>query len=171
MARTYEIKRLLSTAGTGHSYIVKRGTKGDKKYMVAAESVALDCLGYKVERDVKPGETVFIDMKKNIHFHDYNQKYSYSPCIFEYVYLARPDSVIDEINVYQSRLEMGKKLADKIKCDLTKEELINSKFVYSTSYKVQDKHSDTIKTENKVIENLMDKIYQEILIKLTEITK
>ena len=55
--------------------------------------------------------------------------------------------------------------------DLTKEELINSKFVYSTSYKVQDKHSDTIKTENIVIENLMDKIYQEILIKLTEITK
>jgi len=99
------------------------GTKGDKKYMVASESVALDCLGYKVERDVKPGETVFIDMKKNIHFHDYNQKYSYSPCIFEYVYLARPDSVIDEINVYQSRLEMGKKLANKIKHDLTQEEL------------------------------------------------
>ena len=99
------------------------GTKSDKKYMVASESVALDCLGYKVERDIKPGESIFIDMDKNIHFHDYNKKYSYSPCIFEYVYLARPDSVIDGINVYQSRLEMGKKLANKIKNDLTKEEL------------------------------------------------
>ena len=99
------------------------GTKGNKKYMVASESVALDCLGYKVERDIKPGESIFIDMDKNIHFHNYNKKYSYSPCIFEYVYLARPDSVIDGINVYQSRLEMGKKLANKIKNDLTKEEL------------------------------------------------
>jgi len=99
------------------------GTKGDKKYMVASESVALDCLGYKVERDIKPGESIFIDTKKNIHFHDYSKKYSYSPCIFEYVYLARPDSVIDGINVYQSRLEMGKKLANKIKNDLSKEEL------------------------------------------------
>jgi len=99
------------------------GTKGNNKYMVASESVALDCLGYKVERDIKPGESIFIDMKKNIHFHNYKEKRSYSPCIFEYVYLARPDSVIDGINVYQSRLEMGKKLANKIKNVLTKEEL------------------------------------------------
>ena len=86
------------------------GSKSNNKYMVASESVALDCLGYKVERDIKPGETIFIDMKNNIHFHNYDQSRSYSPCIFEYVYLARPDSVIDGINVYQSRLEMVKKL-------------------------------------------------------------
>ncbi len=95
------------------------------KYMVASESVALDCLGYNVERDVNPGETIFIDIDQNIYFHQYNIKKKYSPCIFEYVYLARPDSVIDKINVYQSRLEMGKKLADKIKENLTKEELAN----------------------------------------------
>ena len=99
------------------------GSKNKNKYMVASERVALDCLGYKVERDVKPGETIFIDMDKNIYYHDYKVRKKYSPCIFEYVYLARPDSVIDKINVYQSRLEMGKRLADKIKNDLTQEEL------------------------------------------------
>ena len=98
------------------------GTKNGK-YMVASESVALDCLGYKIERDVKPGEALFIDMNKNIFFNDYDVKKIYSPCVFEYVYLARPDSVIDGINVYQSRLEMGKKLADRIRDILTDEEL------------------------------------------------
>ena len=118
----------------GHGLVAFRDPNGirpliygnkDEKYMVASESVALDCLGYKVERDIKPGETVFIDTNKKIHFHDYQIKKQYSPCIFEYVYLARPDSVIDKINVYQSRLEMGKKLADKIKSDLTEDELKN----------------------------------------------
>tara|TARA_Y100001970_G_scaffold50742_1_gene64223 strand:+ start:36377 stop:37825 length:1449 start_codon:yes stop_codon:yes gene_type:complete len=98
------------------------GTKNNK-YMIASESVALDCLGYKVERDVNPGEAIFIDFNQKVYFHQYAVKQRYSPCIFEYVYLARPDSVIDKINVYQSRLEMGKKLADKIKRNLTEEEL------------------------------------------------
>jgi len=93
------------------------------KYMFASESVALDCLGYEVERDVKPGEAIFVDSKRELHFHEFMQKNSYTPCIFEYVYLARPDSVIDKINVYKSRLEMGKKLADKIKKVLSKQEL------------------------------------------------
>ena len=99
------------------------GRKEQNKYMIASESVALDCLGYNVERDVKPGETIFIDLEEKIHFHQYSKTIIYSPCIFEYVYLARPDSVIDKINVYQSRLEMGKLLAKKIKKELTKEEL------------------------------------------------
>ena len=116
----------------GHGLIAFRDPNGirpliygskSNKYMVASESVALDCLGYDIERDVKPGETIFIDTDNNIHFHDYRVTKEYSPCIFEYVYLARPDSVIDEINVYQSRLEMGKKLAKKIKKQLSDEEL------------------------------------------------
>ena len=97
--------------------------KKNGKYIVASESVALDCLGYKVERDIKPGESIFIGLDKKIHFHEYGKTKKNSPCIFEYVYLARPDSVIDKINVYQSRLTMGTNLAKKIKKELTKEEL------------------------------------------------
>jgi len=99
------------------------GSKEDGKHMVASESVALDCLGYNIERDIKPGETIFIDLENKVHAHQYKKNSKYNPCIFEYVYLARPDSVIDEINVYQSRLEMGRFLARKIKNELTKEEL------------------------------------------------
>ena len=99
------------------------GSKDSKRFMIASESVALDCLGYKVERDIEPGECVFIDYDRNISFHNYNQSKSKSPCIFEYVYLARPDSVMDKINVYKSRLSMGKKLAIKIKKELSTKEL------------------------------------------------
>ena len=99
------------------------GSKDSKRFMIASESVALDCLGYKVERDIEPGECVFVDYDRNISFHNYNQSRPKSPCIFEYVYLARPDSVMDKINVYKSRLSMGKKLAIKIKKELSSKEL------------------------------------------------
>ena len=99
------------------------GSKDSKRFMIASESVALDCLGYKVERDIEPGECVFVDYDRNISFHNYNQSRPKSPCIFEYVYLARPDSVMDKINVYKSRLSMGKKLAIKIKKELSTKEL------------------------------------------------
>ena len=99
------------------------GSKDSKRFMISSESVALDCLGYKVERDIEPGECVFIDYDRNISFHNYNKSKSKSPCIFEYVYLARPDSVMDKINVYKSRLSMGKKLAIKIKKELSTKEL------------------------------------------------
>jgi len=99
------------------------GSKDSKRFMIASESVALDCLGYKVERDIEPGECVFVDYDRNISFHNYNQSKPKSPCIFEYVYLARPDSVMDKINVYKSRLSMGKKLAIKIKKELSTKEL------------------------------------------------
>ena len=99
------------------------GSKDSKRFMIASESVALDCLGYKVERDIEPGECLFVDYDRNISFHNYNQSKSKSPCIFEYVYLARPDSVMDKINVYKSRLSMGKKLAIKIKKELSTKEL------------------------------------------------
>lgn len=100
------------------------GQKKDKNHMFSSESVALDCLGYdKNVNDLKPGEAVFIDINGNKSSHIYNKARSSSPCIFEYVYLARPDSTMDDINVYSSRLSMGKFLANKIKTILTNEEL------------------------------------------------
>ena len=95
----------------------------DTKHMFSSESVALDCLGYELNRDVKPGETVFIDTNGNISTHMYSNSTFLNPCIFEYVYLARPDSTIDKINVYSSRIEMGRFLAEKIKKELSQSEL------------------------------------------------
>ncbi len=99
------------------------GSKDKSKYMFSSESVALDCLGYNFEKDIEPGETIYIDQENNVHSHKYSGDTIHSPCIFEYVYLARPDSTIDNINVYNSRLLMGKYLAKKIKKELTLEEL------------------------------------------------
>jgi len=90
-------------------------TETGTEYMVASESVAVDALGYKVLRDVAPGEAVFIDEDGNLHNEQCAEKYSLNPCIFEYVYLARPDSVIDGASVYETRLHMGEKLAEKIR--------------------------------------------------------
>ena len=99
------------------------GKKDESKYMFSSESVALECLGYKLCRDVNPGEAIFIDVKGQMHKNKYKGNAIHSPCIFEYVYLARPDSTIDSINVYESRLTMGKYLADKIKKELSEKEL------------------------------------------------
>jgi len=99
------------------------GSKSKTKHMFASESVALDCLGYKINRDVKPGEAIFVDVKGNVFKDNYKGNSIFSPCIFEFVYLARPDSTIDNVNVYGSRLSMGKYLANKIKKELTDKEL------------------------------------------------
>jgi amidophosphoribosyltransferase len=90
-------------------------TDAGTEYMVASESVALDALGYRLLRDVAPGEAVFIDEDGNFHSQQCAQKSSLNPCIFEYVYLARPDSIIDGASVYETRLHMGEKLAEKIR--------------------------------------------------------
>jgi len=90
-------------------------TEHGTEYLVASESVALDTLGFKYLRDIEPGEAVFIDFEGNIHFRQCAEKHSLNPCIFEYVYLARPDSVMDGVSVYETRLRMGEYLADKIK--------------------------------------------------------
>jgi amidophosphoribosyltransferase len=92
----------------------KRETAQGTEYMAASESVALDALGFELIRDVEPGEAVFFDTKGGIHTRQCAEKTIKSPCIFEYVYLARPDSIIDNVSVYKARLRMGEKLAKKI---------------------------------------------------------
>ncbi|MDP1633889.1 MAG: amidophosphoribosyltransferase, partial [Gallionellaceae bacterium] len=84
------------------------------EYLIASESVALDTLGFRYLRDVAPGEAVFIDFDGKFHSRQCSDKSSLNPCIFEYVYLARPDSVIDGVSVYETRLSMGEYLADKL---------------------------------------------------------
>ena len=90
----------------------KVGTKTE--YMVASESVALEALGFKVIADVQPGEAIFIDLKNKFHKFQCLKPQAKKPCIFEFVYLARPDSMIDDISVYRTRLRMGEKLAKKV---------------------------------------------------------
>ena len=85
------------------------------EYLVASESVALDTLGFQMVRDVAPGEAVFIDEDGNFYSRQCALKTALNPCIFEYVYLARPDSLMDGVSVYETRLHMGERLADKIR--------------------------------------------------------
>ena len=83
-------------------------------YIVSSESVALDLLGYETVRDLEPGEAIFIDTKGKVHKSLYSKNLELNPCIFEYVYFSRPDSIIDGINVQEARMRMGKQLANKI---------------------------------------------------------
>ncbi len=92
----------------------ERKTEKGSDFMVASEDVALKCLDFELTRDIEPGEAVFIDAKGKLHTRQCAEKINHCPCIFEYVYFARPDSTIDDISVYKARLRMGEKLADKI---------------------------------------------------------
>jgi amidophosphoribosyltransferase len=91
----------------------REGEKG-KEYMISSESVALDSQDFTIERDVAPGEAVYIDVKGNIHTQLCTEAGEHTPCIFEHVYFARPDSLMDSISVYKARLRMGERLADKL---------------------------------------------------------
>ena len=82
--------------------------------MVASESVALEGTGHKLTRDVAPGEAIFIDLDGEIHTRQCAERPSLQPCMFEYVYLARPDSVLDGVSVYQARLNLGETLAQRL---------------------------------------------------------
>jgi len=91
-----------------------KDTDEGREYAIASESVALDTLDFKLMRDLKPGESVFITLDGELHTHESQYAEAASPCIFEYVYFARPDSMIDKISVYKARLRMGEALASKI---------------------------------------------------------
>jgi amidophosphoribosyltransferase len=84
------------------------------EFMIASESVALDVLGFERIRDLNPGEAVFIEQTGDLHTQQCAEKTLHCPCIFEYVYFARPDSIIDNVSVYKARLRMGEKLAQKV---------------------------------------------------------
>jgi len=90
------------------------GRSDNGTVMVASESVTLDGTGHLFDRDLAPGEAVFIDLQGNVHAQQCAEQTQLSPCIFEYVYLARPDSVIDGISVYQARLNLGETLAKRV---------------------------------------------------------
>ncbi|MBV1951884.1 MAG: amidophosphoribosyltransferase [Cycloclasticus sp.] len=92
----------------------QRETDLGNEYMISSESVAMDTQGFKLTRDIAPGEAVFIKKGGVIHTKQCADNPRLTPCIFEYVYLARPDSIIDNVSVYKSRLRMGEKLAEKI---------------------------------------------------------
>jgi amidophosphoribosyltransferase len=88
------------------------------EYLVASESVALEGSGFRLVRDIAPGEAVFIDVEGNFHARGCAPGASLNPCVFEYVYFARPDSVIDGVSVYDARLKMGEYLAEKVRREL-----------------------------------------------------
>jgi amidophosphoribosyltransferase len=94
--------------------IGRADTEKGVEFLVASESVTLDTLGFKVMRDVAPGEAILVDESGNFHSRQCAEHSELAPCIFEFVYLARPDSVIDGISVYEARRNMGRSLADKI---------------------------------------------------------
>ncbi len=95
-------------------YGQRKNNDGTTDYMIASESVALDALGFDIIRDVDPGEVIYIDKSGVLHNHTPKTNLAFTPCIFEHVYFARPDSIIDGSSVYKARVRMGEYLAEKI---------------------------------------------------------
>ncbi len=93
------------------------------EYVLASESVALEGLGFRFLRDVAPGEAIFIDIDGNMYSHQCAENPILNPCAFEFVYFARPDSIIDGASVYATRLKMGEYLADKMRKEFSDGEI------------------------------------------------
>jgi len=117
MIANFGLLAFRDTHGIRPLVIGVKETEAGPEYIVASESVALDVLGFRLLRDVEPGEAIFIDLDGNFYSKKCTEQAKQTPCIFEYVYLARPDSMIDGVSVYQTRLNMGGTLAKKIKRD------------------------------------------------------
>lgn len=98
-------------------YGERENADGQTEYMVASESVALDALGFQTVRDVQPGEVIYIDQNGSFHSKVCDGTREHTPCIFEHVYFARPDSILDGSSVYKARIRMGEYLAEKIQRD------------------------------------------------------
>ncbi|HZX76606.1 amidophosphoribosyltransferase [Lysobacter sp.] len=92
----------------------KRTSGGQEEYAVASESVALDLLGFERVRDVRPGEGIVVTPRGELFTRQCAEPREHTPCIFEYVYFARPDSMMDEVSVHKARMRMGQKLGEKI---------------------------------------------------------
>jgi amidophosphoribosyltransferase len=114
MIAGYGLLAFRDTYGIRPLVVGTQQTEQGTEYLVSSESVALDTLGFKYLRDVAPGEAIFIDFEGNFHSQQCANEPTLNPCIFEYVYFARPDSVMDGISVYETRLYMGEYLADKL---------------------------------------------------------
>ena len=92
-----------------------RNGKAREEYIISSEDALFTSMGFEKLRDIEPGEAIFIDKKGKLHSQQCSEEPIKRPCIFEYVYFARPDSKIDEVSVYKARMRMGSKLAKQIK--------------------------------------------------------
>ncbi|MCK5918485.1 MAG: amidophosphoribosyltransferase [Cocleimonas sp.] len=97
----------------------KRETKNGTSHILASESVSLLTQGYEIVRDIEPGEAIYITLKGEVHTKQCADNPQYNTCIFEYVYFARPDSIIDDVFVHKARMRMGHKLAEKVQKEWT----------------------------------------------------
>ncbi len=114
MIANYGVLGFRDPLGIRPLVVGERTTKNGIEYMLASESVALDVQGFTLLRDVQPGEACYIDVDGELHMRVCAEHTALTPCIFEHVYFARPDSLMDGVSVYKSRLRQGERLAKKI---------------------------------------------------------